>query len=77
LIQITSILYTANIMTESIVLDVLPLKITIVGAGLAGLSAAISCALAGHHVLVTESARELAEVRITYRPTTRFWSRLT
>ena len=41
----------------------LPLDITIVGAGLAGLSAAISCSLAGHNVLVTESAKELAEVR--------------
>jgi hypothetical protein len=39
-----------------------PLNITIVGAGLAGLSAAISCSLAGHNVLVTESAKELAEV---------------
>ena len=39
-----------------------PLDITIVGAGLAGLSAAISCSLAGHNVLVTESAKELAEV---------------
>jgi salicylate hydroxylase len=41
-----------------------PLDITIVGAGLAGLSAAISCSLAGHNVLVTESARELAEVSV-------------
>jgi len=41
-----------------------PLDITIVGAGLAGLSAAISCSLAGHDVLVTESARELAEVSV-------------
>jgi salicylate hydroxylase len=39
-----------------------PLNITIVGAGLAGLSAAIFCSLAGHNVLVTESAKELAEV---------------
>jgi len=38
------------------------LDIIIVGAGLAGLSAAISCSLAGHNVLVTESAKELAEV---------------
>ena len=38
-----------------------PLDITIVGAGLAGLAAAVSCALAGHKVLVIESARELAE----------------
>lgn len=44
-----------------------PLQITIVGAGLAGLSAAISCALAGHHVLVIESAKELAEVNMTCR----------
>lgn len=41
----------------------MPLDISIVGAGLAGLSAAVSCALAGHHVLVIESAKELAEVR--------------
>jgi len=39
-----------------------PLKVIIVGAGLGGLSAAISCALAGHDVLVLEGARELAEV---------------
>lgn len=44
-----------------------PLQITIVGAGLAGLSAAISCALAGHHVLVMESAKELAEVKMGLR----------
>jgi salicylate hydroxylase len=42
------------------------LDITIVGAGLAGLSAAISCSLAGHNVLVTESAKELAEVRASF-----------
>nr|POE63527.1 fad-dependent monooxygenase ops4 [Quercus suber] len=40
-----------------------PLKIVIVGAGLSGLSAAISCSLAGHEVLVVEGARELAESR--------------
>ena len=40
-----------------------PLDIVIIGAGLNGLSAAVSCALAGHHVLVLEGARELAEVR--------------
>ncbi len=40
-----------------------PLDIVIIGAGLSGLSAAVSCALAGHHVLVLEGARELAEVR--------------
>lgn len=39
-----------------------PLDIIIVGAGLAGLSAAISCALAGHNVQVVEAAKELAEV---------------
>jgi 2-polyprenyl-6-methoxyphenol hydroxylase-like FAD-dependent oxidoreductase len=55
----------------------LPLRITIVGAGLAGLSAAISCALAGHHVLVTESAKELAEVCVLYRPAVALSSRLT
>ena len=45
----------------------LPLDIIIIGAGLSGLSAAISCALAGHHVRVLESARELAEVRLNLR----------
>lgn len=40
-----------------------PLDVTIVGAGLAGLAAAVSCSLAGHKVLVVEAARELAEVQ--------------
>ena len=39
-----------------------PLDIKIVGAGMAGLSAAVACALAGHRVVVLEGARELAEV---------------
>lgn len=39
-----------------------PLSIIIVGAGLAGLSAAIACALGGHKVLVLEGTRELAEI---------------
>nr|OQO18572.1 hypothetical protein B0A51_15560 [Rachicladosporium sp. CCFEE 5018] len=38
------------------------LSITIIGAGLGGLSAAISCALAGHNVLVLEGAKQLAEI---------------
>lgn len=41
-----------------------PLRIIIVGAGVSGLVAAISSALAGHNVLVLEAARELAEVRV-------------
>lgn len=39
------------------------LDIVIVGAGLGGLSAAVSCALAGHNVKVLEAAKELSEVR--------------
>lgn len=39
-----------------------PLDVKIIGAGIGGLSAAISCALAGHRVSVLESARELAEI---------------
>ncbi|CAK3842277.1 FAD NAD(P)-binding domain-containing [Lecanosticta acicola] len=39
-----------------------PLDIKIVGAGMAGLSTAISCALAGHYVVVLEGAKELAEI---------------
>ena len=38
------------------------LRIIIVGAGLSGIGAAISCALAGHSIVVLESAKELAEV---------------
>jgi len=38
------------------------LEIVIVGAGLGGLAAAVSCALAGHHVTVLEAAKELSEV---------------
>lgn len=39
-----------------------PLDVIVIGAGLGGLSAAISCALGGHNVTVLEGARELAEV---------------
>jgi len=42
--------------------DCLKLKIIIVGAGLSGIAASISCALSGHVVDVLESAKELAEV---------------
>ncbi|ODM16450.1 hypothetical protein SI65_07957 [Aspergillus cristatus] len=38
------------------------LDITIVGAGLSGIAAAISCAASGHSVRVIEQAKELAEV---------------
>ena len=38
------------------------LDIIVVGAGLSGLSAAISCALSGHNVTVFESAQELLEI---------------
>ncbi|KAK7202442.1 hypothetical protein BZA70DRAFT_285789 [Myxozyma melibiosi] len=38
------------------------LNIVVVGAGLGGIAAAISCALAGHSVTVLESAKELAEI---------------
>ncbi|KAK9447912.1 3-hydroxybenzoate 6-hydroxylase [Limtongia smithiae] len=38
------------------------LEVIVVGAGMAGLGAAISCALAGHSVTVLEGVKELAEV---------------
>jgi salicylate hydroxylase len=38
------------------------MKVVIVGAGLAGLGSAISCALAGHKVQVLEATREIKEV---------------
>jgi len=39
-----------------------PLKVIVIGAGLGGLSAAISCALAGHDVTLLEGAKGLAEI---------------
>lgn len=39
-----------------------PLDIIVIGAGLGGLSAAISCALGGHKVTLLEGARQLAEI---------------
>lgn len=47
------------------------LDIVVIGAGLGGLAAAISCALGGHRITVLEQAKELAEVRPTY-PTGNF-----
>lgn len=38
------------------------LDIIIVGAGLGGIGAAISCALGGHNVKVLEAASKIAEV---------------
>ncbi|KAG9923803.1 hypothetical protein KCU98_g21741, partial [Aureobasidium melanogenum] len=38
------------------------LDVIVIGAGLGGLAAAISCALGGHNVTVLEQARELAEI---------------
>ena len=38
------------------------LNILVIGAGLGGLAAAISCAISGHKITVLESAKELAEV---------------
>ena len=43
------------------------LDIIVIGAGLGGLAAAISCALGGHRVTVLEQAKELAEVRVPSR----------
>lgn len=40
----------------------LSIQIIIVGAGLAGLGAAISCSLAGHDVQILESAQEIKEI---------------
>lgn len=40
------------------------LNVIVVGAGLGGLGAAISILLAGHDVLVLESASEIAEVSL-------------
>jgi cation diffusion facilitator CzcD-associated flavoprotein CzcO len=39
------------------------LRIIVVGAGLSGLGVGIQSALAGHSVLILESAKELGEVR--------------
>lgn len=49
-----------------------PISITIIGAGVSGLVAAISCALAGHKVVVLEGAKELAEVRKWPIPSIRY-----
>lgn len=38
------------------------LSVVVVGAGIAGLSAAVACALGGHQVTVLEGAKELAEI---------------
>ena len=38
------------------------LDIIIVGAGLSGIAAAISCAQSGHHVTLLEPTKELGEV---------------
>ncbi|KAF2484884.1 salicylate hydroxylase [Neohortaea acidophila] len=38
------------------------LDVVIVGGGLGGLAAAISCAIAGHRICVLEASRELAEI---------------
>jgi salicylate hydroxylase len=38
------------------------LNIVIVGAGLGGIGAAISCAQGGHNVIVLEAASQIAEV---------------
>jgi salicylate hydroxylase len=38
------------------------LDVVVVGAGLAGLAAAVSISLSGHRVTVIESAKELLEV---------------
>lgn len=39
-----------------------PLDIIVIGAGLSGLAAAISCSLSGHRVTIFESTEELSEV---------------
>lgn len=46
------------------------LDVVVVGAGLAGLAAAISISLSGHNVTVLESAKELLEVYNSAMPHT-------
>jgi NADPH-dependent 2,4-dienoyl-CoA reductase/sulfur reductase-like enzyme len=50
-------------------------KIIVVGAGLGGVGAAISCLLAGHSVHILESTSEIGEVIIFFSPVFQYINR--
>lgn len=63
MVRVITLIFVQDVDASALkVVEKIGLHIIVVGAGLAGISAAISCALAGHSVTVLESAKELAEV---------------